>query len=202
MRGPASPAIMLGMGTRRRWRTVSRLAAAAAVATTIAGCGQPQAETSAEGFEQAMQSGASCSELFDIRNELDPGSPLVEEYNVTLRSIGCYSSSSERTDVADESREPYAITAEPSIGCLDAMAVAADETDPSAADPLIVATLSACQTSDEWLAALREHPGALGLTDGAVGTNRESDDLSLQVVCYANADTPVCQDAADAGRVP
>jgi hypothetical protein len=80
--------------------------------------------------------------------------------------------------------------------CRIAMTTAADETDITAAEALVVATLDACQTADEWLAALREYPEALGLTEFA-----ELTDLDLQTACYGNGATAVCADAARQGRL-
>jgi hypothetical protein len=70
------------------------------VSTAVSACGGEERAT--RGFEEAVDQGASCSELFEIRNELDSKSPLVEEYNETLRSIRCYSSSSKRRDTSSE----------------------------------------------------------------------------------------------------
>jgi hypothetical protein len=85
---------------------------------------------------------------------------------------------------------------EPSGECLDAMEMAAAETNVEAADPLIGDTLSACSSADEWLAALEEHPGAMGLTARA-----EIGNMDLEVVCWGNEGTPVCQDAIDTDRI-
>lgn len=58
--------------------------------------------TDSPSFSQALKSGASCSELFEIRNEVDPKSPLIEEMNDQLREVGCGSSGDERTDQPGE----------------------------------------------------------------------------------------------------
>lgn len=87
--------------------------------------------------------------------------------------------------------------AEASGACLDAMQTAAAETDNIAAEPLIADTLSACDGADEWLEALEEHPGAMGLTERA-----EIGDIDLQSACMSrNMDTPVCEDAEEQGRL-
>lgn len=83
-----------------------------------------------------------------------------------------------------------------SPACDQAMAVAAAEPDGARADPLIVATLTACTAVDEWLSALRTHPAALGLT----GPEYVSD-LDLQAACGADRETPVCAQAAAMGRL-
>lgn len=59
------------------------------------------------GFKQRLDAGASCAELFDIRNSLDPKSPVKARMNEELRGIGCYSSSSVRssaTSSADKTK--------------------------------------------------------------------------------------------------
>jgi len=78
------------------------------------------------------------------------------------------------------------------------MVAAGAESDPTAADPLIVATLSKCSTADEWYAGLRAHPEAFGLTTRAkIGVN----DMELRNACYRNEQKPVCADAAKHGRL-
>jgi hypothetical protein len=49
-------------------------------------------------FQDRLSAGATCEELFGIRNALDPKSPLIERMNQDLREVGCYSISSVRTD--------------------------------------------------------------------------------------------------------
>lgn len=75
-----------------------RLVPAIAVAAILASACDNS--TGTDDFDQAVEDGASCAELFEIRNELDPHSPLITQANERLRSIGCYMSSSERTDGA------------------------------------------------------------------------------------------------------
>lgn len=83
-----------------------------------------------------------------------------------------------------------------SIECDSAMRRAAAETDLEASDALIVATLNACSSADEWLAALREHPAAMGLTERAtIG------DIELQAACFGSEETRACRDAAADGRL-
>lgn len=53
---------------------------------------------SSGGFYQRLEAGADWPELFELRNELDPKDPDIPEMNESLREIGCYSSTSERTD--------------------------------------------------------------------------------------------------------
>lgn len=49
------------------------------------------------GFKQRLDAGASCAELFEIRNSLDPKASVVVRLNEELRVIGCYSSGSVRS---------------------------------------------------------------------------------------------------------
>jgi hypothetical protein len=84
----------------------------------------------------------------------------------------------------------------PSSGCRRAMEVAAAEPDPARADPLIRASLDACLTADEWLAALKEYPKAMGLTATADIGDRE-----LQAACYGSERRAVCVDAQAGGRL-
>lgn len=47
-------------------------------------------------FQQALDAGADCSTLFELRNRMDPKDPLREKANLDLRSVGCYTRSSRR----------------------------------------------------------------------------------------------------------
>ena len=49
------------------------------------------------GFDAAMREGASCAELFAIRNR-ETNDQTIERMNQRLRNVGCFSSSSRRTD--------------------------------------------------------------------------------------------------------
>ncbi len=82
----------------------------------------------------------------------------------------------------------------PSAACVDSMETAAGEPDLEASNQLIVDTLDTCGGVDEWIAAVEQHPGALGLTERA-----EISDLNVQAACFGNEDTKVCRDAADQG---
>lgn len=63
---------------------------AIAAAVVLAACA-----TGTAGFDEALENGASCSRLYEIRNSSDGD---VERMNERLRTIGCYSSTSSRTD--------------------------------------------------------------------------------------------------------
>jgi hypothetical protein len=47
-------------------------------------------------FSTALQVGANCQDLFEIRNTADPKSASIERMNEDLRSVGCFFSSSTR----------------------------------------------------------------------------------------------------------
>lgn len=98
-------------------------------------------------------------------------------------------------DSAWEGIEGQRVT--PSASCLVAMQAAADEPDSDRADTLIRTSLDECSGVDEWLSALDEHPGALGLTEHAViGA------LDLRAACFPSPDSTVCQDANARGVTP
>lgn len=49
-------------------------------------------------FYAGVDNGEPCSALYAHRNELDPKDPRLVKMNETLRTIGCFTSRSERTD--------------------------------------------------------------------------------------------------------
>lgn len=108
------------------------------------------------------------------------------------------------TALAVESQAPEAASqdayawerVEPTAECLQAMTTTADEPDSGLANPLIIATLSECTSTAEWLSALEREPGALGMTERA-----EIGRLDLEVSCWGNESTPVCADAIAIGAL-
>lgn len=74
----------------------SRTGVAAVLIWVISGCGGDGA--SLQRFTERLEDGADCSELFAIRNEFDPHADEIDEMNVKLREVGCYNSTSERTN--------------------------------------------------------------------------------------------------------
>ena len=77
----------------------------AVLTTAMIACGSESSEIIEE-FMNDLHAGASCEELFVMRNSVDPSDPITDRMNRELRSIGCYSSSSERTDLAGQPSEP------------------------------------------------------------------------------------------------
>ncbi|HMM96720.1 hypothetical protein [Phycicoccus sp.] len=49
-------------------------------------------------FRRAFEQGLGCRALFEIRNRMSPKDPLREAANEDLRSAGCYSPTSRRSD--------------------------------------------------------------------------------------------------------
>ncbi len=86
--------------------------------------------------------------------------------------------------------------ADTSAECLTAMEAAAAEPDSAKAKPLIVETLTVCPDADQWLAALREHPAAMGLNERA-----EIGPVDLLAACGSAPTTPVCTDARERGML-
>lgn len=82
--------------------------------------------------------------------------------------------------------------------CLELMRDAADA--PIVTDeevPELIETLTACESADAWVDALRAHPAAMGVEDAA----SVDPELDLQVVCFGREGTPVCADAAADGLI-
>jgi len=48
-------------------------------------------------IREAIESGASCAQLFETRNALDPDILGIETINANLRKLGCHSSGSVRS---------------------------------------------------------------------------------------------------------
>jgi hypothetical protein len=67
-----------------------------ALCPLLAGC--PGSSDPLEALTQRIESGASCADLFEARNAIDPHAPNLPKVNQALRDIGCYSSSSTRSD--------------------------------------------------------------------------------------------------------
>jgi hypothetical protein len=65
---------------------------------TVAASCREENQDSYLSFHDRLNAGAACEELFGIRNAVDPKSPLIERMNQDLRGIGCFSTSSMRTD--------------------------------------------------------------------------------------------------------
>lgn len=77
-------------------RTGARAAAAAIGITILTACNAGGPGTPS--FEDMVESGASCEELYEIRNRADADDERIRGWNEQLREIGCFSSTSTRTD--------------------------------------------------------------------------------------------------------
>lgn len=80
-------------------------AIALAISLVVGGCADPSPpdtpnfdEATYSDFLEAFNSGSDCPKLYRIRNNMDPDDPNAESVNEALRSVGCFSSSSSRTD--------------------------------------------------------------------------------------------------------
>ena len=89
------------------------------LATTAIACGSATSQPAATAmpiatptpqvfpeFMDKLRAGANCGELFDERNSADPNDPVIDRINTELSFIGCYSSSSVRTDLVGETADP------------------------------------------------------------------------------------------------
>lgn len=73
--------------------------ALAAAALALASCGDDDGgQDQADHVSNLIDVGVDCGTLFDARQDIDPDDPRLPEINDQLREVGCYSSSSERTD--------------------------------------------------------------------------------------------------------
>ena len=78
------------------WISFGLLVAFFGVVIFFSGPSSPPAGGEFNRFIGRLEDGADCPELFEIRNSVDPSSPLIEEMNSHLREIGCVSSWSVR----------------------------------------------------------------------------------------------------------
>lgn len=78
---------------------IPAILAAAAACSFATACGPEKSP--AESFYEGIEGSASCQELFDRRNALDPHDPKIEGMNEALRSVGCYMSSDTRKPLTD-----------------------------------------------------------------------------------------------------
>lgn len=81
--------------------------------------------------------------------------------------------------------------------CRDTVKLAAAEPDSAAAEPLIAATLDACTSAGEWLAAARQDPGILGVRSAEF-----IEDSDIELVCLSYKNSAVCRDAGAKGLLP
>lgn len=58
----------------------------------------PSRTPARDDFRTALENGADCLRLFEIRNSAPPDDPRLPGWNRQLRAIGCHSANSTRTD--------------------------------------------------------------------------------------------------------
>lgn len=72
-----------------------RILAVGSIGVVVVACGSGTSSGSVyDSFREALDEDASCSELFDIRNQADPDHPDVERMNDDLGRVGCLTSTS------------------------------------------------------------------------------------------------------------
>lgn len=114
-----------------------------------------------------------------------PGTPRAGRLLVAVVAVAAGACGNEEPPPPD--------LAAPSSACDEAFVTAAEAGErPAPESPrspdldALVETLDACSGSDEWLTAVRNHPGALPLE-----LDRET---ALDSLCAGNEDRPVCAD--------
>lgn len=166
----------------------------------LSSCGA-SASGQLEDLRAGIDSGDECPQLFKIFDEIPEDAAEFPDAQGEMRNVGCHTRTSERTDgdLAESAPdspwlgvpgERVALSEE----CEAAAEAAAGETDPDAAEALIAETLEACGSANEWMSALQEHPGVMGLVEGYIP--KLSD---LQLVCSHYPDSATCEDAAAQG---
>lgn len=176
-------------------RTYAVLAALAA-ALSLSSCSATPTDQLSD-LRSAINAGQECPELFPLLKAIPADNPASEDAQGEMRNIGCYSRSSERNDAERAANDPKSDwigvpggkRVEVSVECLSASKRAASEVDSEAAEKLIRRTLEACQSTNEWLSALAEYPGVMGMEDGYIPSATD-----IEVACMVHSDTAVCAD--------
>ena len=189
-------------GTLSLKRIFSGLIGVAAVLTVSACSATPEDQLTE--LRSAIDAGDECPELFPLLKEIPGDDPAVVEAQAEMRNIGCFSRTSERTD-ADRSAidpdsdwigVPGGQRVEVAAECLNTseQAAAMSEVDFEAAEQLIYETLEVCQDTNEWLSAVEQYPGVMGMVDGSIPSVTD-----IEIACAAYPDTTVCTDFAALG---
>jgi hypothetical protein len=89
---------------------------------------------------------------------------------------------------ADDS--PEASTPSVSAKCTAAFADQAAHYSANLPESYVEATLTVCSSAEEWLAAARANPDALGLTSSSAVSS-----VDLQAACAGHPETTVCKGA-------
>lgn len=170
--------------------------AALAAALSLSSCSATPTDQLSD-LRSAINAGQECPELFPLLKAIPADSPASEDAQGEMRNIGCYSKSSERTDAERAAIDPNSDWigvpggkhVEVSNECLDASKRAANEVDSEASEPLIRRTLEACQGTNEWLSALANYPGVMGMAEGYIPSVTD-----IEVACMVHPGTAVCKD--------
>lgn len=171
-----------------------------AIVLALTACSTPEGQLA--DLRGAISDGNECAELFPMLKAISADKQESEDAQAEMRNIGCFTTSSERTDAARSAVDPQSawigvpdgqrvvVSAE----CSEASMLAAEEIGSEKAELLIQRTLEECESLDEWLSALEEYPGVMGMVDGYIPSVTE-----VQSACIFHSSTPVCRDAADRG---
>lgn len=170
----------------------------AACTLGLAACSIPSENPTFADMKVEGDEGANCTILFSMRDDyIDPNDADFDRASAYLRSVGCFSPTSKRSDTgaAEPQSSPWkdfdGERVEPSPACAASME-AADEDAQN--EVLLTRTLTDCESANEWLSALERNPGAMWLVGGTpIGK------LDLQTACHTATTAPVCRDAASAG---
>lgn len=190
----------------RLWKTPAQAVALTAPALGLASCAGAGGTSSADhgvptDLHAQIEAGDNCADLLDTFKQIDESAPQFKDAQNEMRVVGCFSRTSEHSGGGDTSSwtiedpqspwlDAHGSRLELSAACGSAASDAATELDSSRADSLILATLDACPTVDEWMSALETYPGILALQTSYTPVISD-----LQLVCYGYRNTAVCQDA-------
>lgn len=182
-------------------RTRTLIAIAGITLATLSGCSTKEDGTLLESLQASIEKGADCEKLYEIRDEIDKNSQEYVDANKELRAISCISRFSQRSNsqAATANFESHwkgvpGKKVTPAQTCIAAAEAASSEKNSTLAEPLIVATLDACTSVDEWMSVVTIYPGVVGRVQGYI-----PELLNLQSACYRNVDKAVCQDAVNRG---
>lgn len=131
-----------------------------------------------------------------IKHRWGAGSALLIPLVIALSACSGSAAPDVGTDTAAPTSAETAATVSPACAQAfetmrveyDALYSQGDYTDEEA-NALEIPPLNACATGEEWIAAGKDNPAALGMTDESA-----VDETSLEVRCYAAPDTAACSD--------
>lgn len=153
-------------------------------------------------LQSSIAAGTDCPELFPQLKAIPSYTTAAESAQAEMRNIGCFTRSSERTDAKRSANSPGSAwigvpngkRVEVSPSCLDVVQAGSDIVDSDSAEGFIVRSLVDCSDTDEWLSALQQYPGLMGMVDNYIPSVTD-----IQVACMNYPNTRVCIDARKRG---